>query len=49
MSKRRSGGGEGERESQADSALSMEHDVGLDLTALGSRLEPKPRARPFTD
>ena len=35
--------GEGERESQADSPLSMEPDMGLDLTTLKSWPEPKSR------
>ena len=38
--------GEGER--QADSALSQEPDVGLDLRTLRSPPEPKPRARCLT-
>lgn len=33
--------GEEERESQADSMLSTEPDLGLDLTTLRSRPEPK--------
>ena len=36
------GGAEG-GESEADSVLSVESNVGLDLTILRSRPEPKPR------
>ena len=39
-SKRARGGLEGERETQADSRLSVEPDAGLDLTTLGSQAEP---------
>ena len=40
--------GERETESQADSALSTEPDVGLDLMTLRSRPEPKARVRCLT-
>ena len=43
------GGGEGERESQADSTLSTEPDAGLDPRTLRSRPELKARARRLTD
>uniref|UniRef100_A0A452TIU4 Uncharacterized protein n=1 Tax=Ursus maritimus TaxID=29073 RepID=A0A452TIU4_URSMA len=36
-------------ESQADSLLSVEPDVGLDLTTLRSQPEPKPRGAPRND
>ena len=39
----------GARESQADSALSLESDAGLDTTTLRSWPEPKPRVRHLTD
>ena len=41
--------GEGERESQADSTPSAEPDVGLYLTTLRPRLEPKPRVECLTN
>ena len=40
---------EGKRESQADSALSMEPDSGLHLMTLRSGPEPKPKAGCLTD
>ena len=43
------GGEEGERESQADSLLSVEPDSGLDPTTTRSQPEPKPRVRRLTD
>ena len=41
--------GEGERESQADSLLSTELDVGLHLMTLRSQPELKPRVHRLTD
>lgn len=41
--------GEGERECQADSALSVELNSGLDPTTLRSRPESKPRLRCSSD
>ena len=46
---RAGGWAEGERESQADSALSRDPDVGLGPTTLRSRPELKPRVRHVTD
>ena len=43
------GVGEGEGESQADSTLSVEPIVGLDLMTLRSRPEPKSRVGCLTD
>ena len=40
---REKAGAEGERESQTDSMLSTEPDVGLDLTTLRPQCEPKSR------
>ena len=40
---------EREKESQADSTLSMELNAGLDLTTLRSGPEPKSRVRCSTD
>ena len=43
------GGAEGERESPADSPLSMELNMGSDLMTLRSRPELKPRVRRLTE
>ena len=43
------GEAEGERESQTDSSLRMELDLGLRLMTLGSQPELKSRVRPLTD
>lgn len=42
------GGAEGEGESEADSALCMEPDMGLDLTTLRLQPELKPRVSCLT-
>ena len=42
-------GPEEERESQADSVLSMGHNMGLDLTTPKSGPEPKPTVRYLTN